>query len=89
MAEKVVESAWKVWRVLGEMGRLNLWEARAILGETRDFTCDVLLWLASRGKIEYSPTDDQLFITLTKEEREAYARTTGTSWFLATAASAV
>ncbi len=48
------------------MERINLWEARAILGETRAFTCEVLLWLASRGKIVYYPMGDQLFVSLKK-----------------------
>jgi hypothetical protein len=72
MGEKVVDNAWKLWRVLGEMGRLNLWEVRAILGETRDFSHEVLLWLAARGKIVYYPVDDQLYVSLTKEENKAY-----------------
>ncbi len=72
MAEKVVDCAWKVWKALGEMGKLNLWEVRAFLGEPRDFTCEVLMWLAARGKIAYWPADDQLFVTLTEKEREAF-----------------
>ncbi len=72
MAEKIVDCAWKVWRVLGEMGQLNLWEVRAILGETRDFTCEVLLWLASRGKISYCQMEDQLFISLSREEQKTF-----------------
>lgn len=66
MPEKVVDCAWKLQRALNDMERLNLWEARAILGETRAFTCEVLLWLASKGKIVYYPMGDQLFVSLKK-----------------------
>ena len=70
MPEKVVDCAHKLQRALGDMERLNLWEIRAILGETRAFTCEVLLWMAARGKIVYYPMGDQLFVSLTKGERE-------------------
>ena len=72
MAEKVVDCAWKLQKALGEMERLNLWEIRAILGETRTFTCEVLLWLAAQGKISYYPVEDQLFVSLKREARERH-----------------
>ncbi len=73
MAEKVVDCAWKLQKALGDMERLNLWEIRAILGETRAFTCEVLMWLAAHGKISYSPLGDQLFVSLKREAREKLA----------------
>jgi hypothetical protein len=72
MADKIEECAWKVWKALVETGRLNLWEARAILGESRDFTSEVLLWLASRSKIMYFPSDDQLYIAPAEKERKGH-----------------
>jgi hypothetical protein len=63
MEERILSSAWRLWRALEDIGRLNLWEARAILGETREFTCDVLLLLASQGRIRYYPVNGQLFIS--------------------------
>jgi hypothetical protein len=77
MPEKIAEYAWRLWGILGEMDRLNLWEVRAILGESRDFSYEVLLWLAARGKIAYYPMEDQLFISLTEEERTAYRKSSG------------
>ncbi len=62
MEDRILSGAWRLWRALEDIGSLNLWEARAILGETREFTCDVLLLLASQGKIRYYPVNDQLFI---------------------------
>ncbi len=61
--EKILSSAWRLWRALGDIGKLDLWEARAILGETREFTCDVLLFLASQGRIRYHYANGQLFIS--------------------------
>jgi hypothetical protein len=55
------------------MGRLNLWEVRAILGEPRDFTCEVLLWLAARGKITYSQMEDQLYISPARQEPRTFS----------------
>jgi hypothetical protein len=70
MAERVVDCALKLQKALGEMERLNLWEIRAILGETRAFAGEVLLWLAAREKIVYAPMGDQLFVSLKKGARE-------------------
>ncbi len=61
--ERILSSAWRLWRALGDIGNLDLWEARAILGETREFTCDVLLYLASQGRIRYCYVNGQLFIS--------------------------
>ncbi len=62
MEERILSSAWRLWRALEDIGKLDLWEARAILGGTRDLTCDVLLLLAAQGKIRYSYANGQLFI---------------------------
>jgi hypothetical protein len=71
MDQRIVSSAWKLQAALRDIGNLNLWAARAILGETRDFTCTVLHWLASDGSIRYRPMDGQVFIALSDPVREA------------------
>jgi hypothetical protein len=79
MGEKVLDCESRLLRILGEMGRLNLWEIRAILGETRDFTQEVLRWLAAKGKIAYHTAEDQLCVSLSEKERRAYLRSVSAS----------
>ena len=53
MNKKMVSSALKLQAVLRSCGSLDLWEARAILAESREFTIAVLHWLAAQGTIRY------------------------------------
>jgi hypothetical protein len=68
MTDKTSHCAGKICSVLGEMGKLNLWEARAILGESREFTDEVLHGLAARGVISYFFSGDQLLIAFARTE---------------------
>jgi len=72
MTAKIADCALKLWRVLGETGTLNLWEARAIIGQPREVTATALAWLASQRMIVYRPTENQMFVSLA----EAHAPST-------------
>ncbi len=64
----VTESASRIKAVLLAQGSLNLWEARAILNESRDTIFQALLWMASRKEIVYCLKDQELYVTLARGE---------------------
>jgi hypothetical protein len=70
MDQKIMSCARQLHAALKDTGSLNLWEARAILGESRDFTRTVLHVLAFDGDIRYRPMDGQLCIALAEPAGE-------------------
>ena len=68
--EDVAMHASRIRRSLVSQGSLNLWEARAILNESRDTTFQVLLWMAGRKEIAYRLQGEELQVTLCRAGRE-------------------
>ena len=68
MAERIDECAEKLCTALKAVGRLDLWQVRAILAADWDFSNQVLLWLAAGKRIVYDFRDGRRWISLPSEE---------------------
>ncbi len=64
MADSILESVQKLRNALDTQGALNLWEVRAILGESRDHVARVLSLLSAESTISFVRKDDQLQVAL-------------------------
>jgi len=65
----VGQSAATLRSILAAQGHLSLWEARAILNESRANVMQVLFWMAARKEIDYRLEDEELSVTLSGQAR--------------------
>jgi hypothetical protein len=72
MKEKVIETAGKAWRVLGERGESDIPELARLLREREDVVNQAIGWLAREDKISYSLKRNRTFISLVDREMQAF-----------------
>ena len=72
MKEKIIETAGKAWRTLGERGESNASELARILNEREDIINQAIGWLAREDKINYCAKRDKTFVSLVDSELQIF-----------------
>ena len=72
MKEKVIESAGKVWRYLGQNGQTNVGQLPKALKDKEEVVLQALGWLAREDKIEYTVKNRRTFVSLVEGELRAF-----------------
>lgn len=72
MKEKVIATAGKAWRILGERGESDIPELARILREREDIVNQAIGWLAREDKINYNLKKNRTFISLVDREMQAF-----------------
>jgi hypothetical protein len=72
MKEKVIETAGKVWRFLGQNGQTNVGQLAKSLKEKDELVLQGLGWLAREDKIDYTIKNRRTFVSLVERELHAF-----------------
>ena len=72
MKEKVIETAGKAWRFLGEKGELDLAQLPKALNEKEPIVFQALGWLAREDKISYASKNKKTFVSLMESELQSF-----------------
>ena len=72
MKEKVIETAGKTWRYLGQNGQTNISQLSRALNEKSEVVLQALGWLAREDKIDYSVKNRRTFVALVQSEVHAF-----------------
>ena len=75
MKQKVIETAGKAWRTLGEQGEINLDQFPRALKEDESLAYQALGWLAREDKINYTIKNSKTFVSLVASELSAFRNT--------------
>lgn len=75
MKEKIIETAGKTWRTLGEKGELNITQLPKVLKEDEAIVYQALGWLAREDKINYAVKNRQTTVSLVEAEVRAFQNT--------------
>jgi hypothetical protein len=72
MKDKVIETAGKTWRFLGQNGDYNVSKLAKDLKEKEPVVLQALGWLAREDKINYSTKNRRIFVSLVETELQAF-----------------
>lgn len=72
MKERVIETAGKTWRYLGQHGQTNVSQLSKALKEKDEVVLQALGWLAREDKIGYSVKNRRTFVALVDKEVRAF-----------------
>lgn len=72
MKEKVIETAGKTWRFLGQNGECSVNKLAKDLKEKESVVYQALGWLAREDKISYSIKNRRTFVSLVDRELQAF-----------------
>ena len=72
MKQKVIETAGKAWRTLGEKGETSVIQLPRLLKENEAITYQALGWLAREDKINYTTKNNTTFVSLVDSELKAF-----------------
>ncbi len=72
MKEKIIETAGKAWRFLGQNGQSNVSELVKSLQEKDEVVLQALGWLAREDKIDYTVKNRRTFVSLVEGELRAF-----------------
>jgi len=72
MKEKVIATAGRAWKVLGEKGGSDISELAKLLKEREDIVNQAVGWLAREDKINYSLKRNRTWISLVDGEMQAF-----------------
>ncbi len=72
MKEKIINTAGKVWNLLGEKGAVVLSQLPDLLKEKDDIVYQAIGWLAREDKIEYTRKGTRTYVALVASEQQAY-----------------
>ncbi|MBL8012484.1 MAG: winged helix-turn-helix domain-containing protein [Candidatus Omnitrophica bacterium] len=72
MKEKVIETAGKTWRFLGQNGETNVAQLPRLLRENNTVVLQALGWLAREDKINYTIRSRRTFVSLVEREVGAF-----------------
>jgi len=68
MKEKVIETAGKAWRYLGQNGQTNVNKLSKAIKEKDEVVLQALGWLAREDKIDYTVKNRRTFVSLIESE---------------------
>ena len=72
MKEKLIETAGKAWRFLGQNGQTNISQLAKSLQEKDEVVLQALGWLAREDKINYTVKNRRIFVSLVEGELHAF-----------------
>lgn len=72
MKDKIIETAGKTWRFLGQNGEYNVTKLSKDLKEKEPVVLQALGWLAREDKIAYSTKNRRTFVALVESEVQAF-----------------
>ncbi|MDE1919939.1 MAG: winged helix-turn-helix domain-containing protein [Candidatus Omnitrophica bacterium] len=72
MKEKIIETAGKTWRFLGQNGQTNVGQLAKSLKEKDEVVLQALGWLAREDKITYMVKNRRTFVSLVDAELQAF-----------------
>ncbi len=72
MKEKIIETAGKTWKALGQKGELLLEQLPKAVNVDEATSYQALGWLAREDKINYSIKNKQTFVSLVDSELRAF-----------------
>jgi len=72
MKEKVIETAGKTWRFLGQNGQTSVSQLPKVLKEKDEVVLQALGWLAREDKIDYTVKNRRTFVSLVEGELRAF-----------------
>ena len=72
MKEKVIETAGKAWRFLGQNGQVNVGQLAKALKEKDEVVFQALGWLAREDKIDYTVKNRRTFVSLVEGELRSF-----------------
>jgi hypothetical protein len=72
MKEKVIETAGKAWRFLGQNGETNVSQLAKSLKEKDEVVLQALGWLAREDKIDYTVKNRRTFVALAATELRSF-----------------
>ena len=72
MKEKVIATAGKTWRFLGQNGQINVRQLPKALQEKDEVVLQALGWLAREDKIDYTIKNRRTFVSLVEAEVRAF-----------------
>ncbi len=72
MKEKVIETAGKTWRFLGQNGQTSVGQLAKALKEKEEVVFQALGWLAREDKINYATKNRRTFVSLVENELQAF-----------------
>ena len=75
MKDKVIETAGKAWRTLGENGESSAREIAKTIKEREDIVNQAIGWLAREDKINFVTKRNETLISLVQSELDAFRRT--------------
>ena len=72
MKEKVIETAGKTWRFLGQNGQTSVVQLAKALKEKDELVLQAIGWLAREDKINYATKNRRTFVSLVENELSAF-----------------
>ena len=75
MKERIIETAGKTWRFLGQNGQTNVGQLAKALKEKDEVVLQALGWLAREDKIDYTVKNRRTFVSLVEGELRAFNTT--------------
>ena len=72
LKEKVIETAGKAWRFLGQNGQTNVAQLAKSLKEKDEVVLQAVGWLAREDKIDYTIKNRRTFVSLVEGELRAF-----------------
>ena len=72
MKEKVIETAGKAWKFLGQNGETEIVQLSKQLKEKDTLVLQAVGWLAREDKINYSTKNRKTFVSLVDQELSAF-----------------
>ena len=75
MKQKIIETAGKTWKTLGELGETKIDQLPKTLKEDGSVVYQALGWLAREDKINYTVKNNKTFVSLVASELQAFKNT--------------
>ena len=72
MKDKVIQTAGKVWKTLGERGQVTVSQLVTILKEKDDLVNQAIGWLAREDKIKYIEKSNRTLVSLVDSEQQIF-----------------
>ena len=72
MKDKVIETAGKAWRFLGQNGQTNVQQLSKALKEKDELVLQAIGWLAREDKIDNTIKNRRTFVALVENEVRAF-----------------
>ena len=72
MKEKIIETAGKTWRTLGERGEATISEIAKVLNEREDLVNQAIGWLAREDKLKIANKQNKTLFSLAESEMQSF-----------------